>query len=152
MSLVKLTSEGEIRVMNRWARPDVYETWLALLRAGAYDRIVEAMNRAIDRMDVVRAQYVVCQSGDEWFPEYDDIWRVLWSDADVALSRKLAGQFVGLILWEVMQQREEDWAFHKVDKTIFGEFDLLEDIEVMEYFRVQDFPRPGRWRNALASQ
>jgi hypothetical protein len=37
----------------------------------------------------------------------------MWSDADVALSRKLAGQFVGLILWEVMNQREEDWAFHK---------------------------------------
>ena len=62
---------------------------------------------------------------------------------------KLSGQFVGLILWDVMNQREEDWAFHKVDKTIVNEDSLLEDIEVLEYFRVEGFPRTGRWRDEL---
>jgi hypothetical protein len=67
MSLVKLTSEGEVRLMRSRAKPDVYERWLAMLPPGAYDRIVEAMNRKIDRMDVVRAQYVVCERADKWF-------------------------------------------------------------------------------------
>jgi hypothetical protein len=65
MSLVKLTSEGEVRLMRSWAKPDVYERWLAMLPPGAYDRIVEAMNRKIGRMDVVRAQYVVCERADK---------------------------------------------------------------------------------------
>ena len=143
MSLVRLTSEGEVRLMKSWARPNVYEGWLAMLPPGAYDGIVDAMNRRIDRMDVVRAQYVVSESTDKWFDEYEIVWRVMNED------HKLSGQFIGLILWDVMNNREEDWAFHKVDKTIINELDMIEDIEVMEYFRVVGFPRTGRWRDAI---
>jgi len=143
MSLVRLTSEGEVRVTKPWAKPDVYEVWLAMLPPGAYERIVQAMNKKIDRMDVVRAQYIVCEAAEKWFDEYEIVWRVMNED------RKLSGQFIGLILWDVMNSREEDWAFHKVDKTVINEFDMLEDIEVMEYFRVEGFPKSGRWREAL---
>jgi hypothetical protein len=57
--------------MKPWAKPDVYESWLAMLPPGDYNRIVQAMNSKIDRMDVVRAQYVVCESADKWFDEYE---------------------------------------------------------------------------------
>jgi hypothetical protein len=145
MSLVKLTSQGDVRVMRPWARPDLYESWLAMLPPGAYDGIVQAMNAKINRMDVVRAQYVVCESADKWFDEYEIVWHVMNED------KKLSGQFIGLILWDVMNTREEDWAFHKVDKTVVSELDMLEDIEVMEYFRVDGFPQPGRWRATVAA-
>lgn len=144
MSLVKLTSEGEIRVMQPWARPVVYETWLAMLPPGAYAEIVQAKNSRIDRMDVVRAQYVVCERADKWFDEYEIVWQVMNED------KKLSGQFIGLILWDVMNNRNEDWAFHKIDKTVVNELDMMEDIAVMEYFRVEGFPRSGRWRDVLA--
>jgi hypothetical protein len=143
MSLVRLTSEGEVRLMPSWARPSIYESWLAMLPLGVYDNIVEAMNRKIDRMDVVRAQYVVCERADKWFDEYEIVWQVMCED------KKLSGQFIGLILWDVMNNRNEDWAFHKVDKTVINEQDLLEDIAVMEYFRVEGFPQSGRWRDAI---
>jgi hypothetical protein len=130
--------------MQPWARPDVYERWLAMLPAGAYDSIVQAMNNKINGMDVVRAQYVVCERADKWFDEYEIVWQPMNED------KKLSGQFIGLILWDVMNNRDEDWAFHKKDKTIVNELDMLEDIEVMEYFRVEGLPRSGRWRDALA--
>jgi hypothetical protein len=50
-----------------------------------------------------------------------------------------------------MNNREEDWAFHKVDKTVINELDVLEDIAVMEYFRVEGFPRCGRWRDSITA-
>jgi hypothetical protein len=114
-----------------------------MLPPGAYDRIVKAMNRKIDRMDVVRAQYVVSERADKWFDEYEIVWQVMNED------KKLSGQFIGLILWDVMNNREQDWAFHKVDKTIINELDMVEDIAVMEYFRLEEFPRSGRWRDAI---
>lgn len=112
---------------------------------GAYDSIVKAMNSKIDRMDVVRAQYVVSESADKWFDDYEVVWLAMNQD------HKISGQFIGLILWDVMNNRDEDWAFHKVDKTIINEQDMLEDIAVMEYFRVQGLPRPGRWRDAITA-
>lgn len=145
MSLVKLTTQGDVRVMQPWARPELYESWLAMLPAGAYDAIVQAMNAKINRMDVVRAQYVVCESADKWFDEYEIVWQVMNED------KKLSGQFIGLILWDVMNSREEDWAFHKVDKTVVNELDMMEDIEVIEYFRVEGFSQTGRWRETLTA-
>jgi hypothetical protein len=37
--------------------------------------------------------------------------------------------------------------------ALFGgnEHNLIEDITVMEYFRIYDFPRSGRWRDSLAT-
>ena len=64
-------------------------------------------------------------------------------------NREFAGKFIGLILWEVMNNRRDNWAFHKIDKTIVDEYNFVEDIQVMEYFRADDFPRTGRWRDEL---
>ena len=73
------------------------------------------MNAKIDRMDVVRAQYVVCKSGDEWFEEYDSVYYAMEE------NREFAGKFIGLILWDVLNTRFEDWMFHKIDKIIVDE-------------------------------
>ena len=59
MSLVKFTERGDFKPIRRWPRPEAYETWLAMLPPGEYDKIVQAMDARIDRMDVVRAQYVL---------------------------------------------------------------------------------------------
>ena len=65
MSLVRFTKKGDFKPIRRWSEPGMYETWLAMLSPGEYDKIVQAMNARIDRMDVVRAQDVVCMSGGE---------------------------------------------------------------------------------------
>ena len=142
MSLIRLTGTGDIRVVKGWARPQVYENWLALLDRRAYYAAAKAMNVRIDRMDVVRAQYVVCKQGGEWFEVYWPIAEAMSSD------REFAGKFLGLILWDVMFNRPEAWAFHKIDKTIINEYNLIEDIQVIEYFRAKNFPKRGRWRDA----
>jgi hypothetical protein len=143
MSLVRFTERGDFKPIKRWSAPEVYESWLALLPRGEYERIVQAMNARIDRMDVVRAQYVVCKGPDEWYEEYEPIYYA------VAENHEAAGKFVGLILWDVMNQRLDNWAFHKIDKTIVSEYNTVEDIQVMEYFRAENFPRTGRWRDEL---
>jgi hypothetical protein len=104
----------------------VYKTWLARLPRGEYAKIVRAMNTRIDRMDVVRAQYVVCKSGEQWHEEYEPVHYAMHE------NREFSGKFIGLILWDVMNSRPDNWAFHKIDKTIVDENNLPEDIQVME--------------------
>jgi hypothetical protein len=91
------------------------------------------MNAAIDDRDVVRAQYIVCSpgQGDEWFQVYVPAYDAMNRDYT------MAAKFIGLILWEVMQARQEQWYFHKIDKTIIDEHNLIEEIQVVEYFRAQ---------------
>jgi hypothetical protein len=67
-------------------------------------------------------------------------------------DHELAGKFIGLILWEVMNQRLDNWAFHKIDKTIVNGYNSVEDIQVMEYFRADNFPQPGRWWNEASAR
>lgn len=89
------------------------------------------MNEAVTKHSVVRAQYIACRpnSGEDWFEEYKPVWTAMNRD------REMAGKFLGLILWEVMYNRPEQWYFHKIDKTIVNDYSLVEDIQVMEYFR-----------------
>jgi hypothetical protein len=141
VSLVRFTQKGDFKPIRPWSPPEVYETWLALLPAGEYESITAAMNARIDRMDVVRAQYVVCKTGDEWYEEYESVYYAMEED------REFAGKSIGLILWDVMNNRLDNWAFHKIDKTIVDENNMLEDIQVMEYFRADNFPKQGRWRD-----
>jgi hypothetical protein len=146
MSLVRFTEKGDVKPIRRWSRPEAYDTWLAILPTGEYNKIVQAMNARIDRMDVVRAQYIVCKSGEEWYVEYDPVCYAMRE------NRELSGKFIGLILWDVMNNRPDNWAFHKIDKTVVDEHNLVEDIQVMEYFRADNFPRTGRWRDDLPAQ
>jgi hypothetical protein len=146
MSLVRFTERGDFKPIRRWSQPEVYGTWLAMLPAGEHNKIIQAMNARIDRMDVVRAQYVVCKSGDEWYEEYDPVYYAMRE------NREFSGKFIGLILWDVMNRRLDNWAFHKIDKTIVDEYNFVEDIQVMEYFRADRFPRSGRWRDELPAQ
>jgi hypothetical protein len=146
MSLIRLTKTAHLSATRAWARPQVYSYWLSLLSARDYKAIVEALNAKIDKTDVVRAQYLVFEPGNaRWEPVYAPIWRAM-------NDRALAGKFLGLILWEVMYHRPEYWGFHKIDKTIVNEHNLIEDILVMEYFRAKDVPRKGRWRDELARE
>jgi len=95
------------------------------------------MNRAIeDNRDVVRANYIVCRPGhgDEWFEVYAPVYEAMGGSYD------LARKFIGLILWEVMWNRQEQWYFQKIDKTIVNEQNIVEDIQVMEYFRAATLP------------
>ena|SRR6516162_3315270 len=145
MALVRFTEKGDFKPVKRWGGSPSYDALLELLQPGEYDDIVTTMNARIDRMDVVRAQYIACTGvGDEWYEEYEPVWRATNGD------RTSSGKFIGLILWDVMNQRQDNWAFHKIDKTIVDENNLLEDIQVMEYFRAYDFPRTGRWRDELS--
>jgi len=144
MSLRKLTASGDVQVLQQWARPAVYETWLAQLAPADYEAILEALHAEVANREVVRAQWLVCRpgQGSDWKDVYVPVWEAMGHD------EKFAGQFIGLILWEVMQQRPEDWYFHKVDKTIINEYNLLEDIQVAEYFKCDSY-----WsRNAGSGQ
>ncbi|PYV38361.1 MAG: hypothetical protein DMG06_25850 [Acidobacteria bacterium] len=55
MALAKLTETGAVQAIHSWARPEVYEGWLAHLGQADYQAIIAAMNQAIDNRDVVRA-------------------------------------------------------------------------------------------------
>ncbi len=144
MSLIRFTTRGDFKPIRPWSPPEQYETWLAMLLAGEYDRVTQAMNARIDRMDVVRAQYVVCKSAEEWHEEFTPVSHAMLD------NREFTGKFIGLILWEVMQNRLDNWAFHKIDKTMVDDHNIVENIQVMEYFRADNFPQTGRWRNELA--
>lgn len=137
MTLAKLTETGAVQALQSWVRPQVYERWLAHLRSADYQAIVAAMNEAIDDRDVVRANHIVCRPGhgDEWYEVYEPVYSAMGGSYD------LVGKFIGLILWEVMWNREEQWYFHKIDKTIANEQNIVEDIHVMEYVRAATLHR-----------
>ena len=103
------------------------------------------MNAAINDRDVVRAQYIVCRpgQGEEWFEVYEPVYEAM------NRNHEMAGKFIGLILWEAMYNRLEQWYFHKIDKTIVNEYNLVEDIQVMEYFRAATLPEALQRRAAL---
>ncbi len=136
MALAKLTKTGAVRATQSWARPDVYDGWLSQLGQAGYQAIFAAMNQAIDGRDVVRANYIVCRPGhgDDWFDVYKPVYQAMGQSYD------LARKFIGLILWEVMWNRQEQWYYQKIDKTIVNEQDLVEDVQVMEYFRAATLP------------
>ena len=79
MALAKLTAKGTVQSMHSWARPDVYEVWLAQLGQAAYQEVFEAMNLAVNSHNVVRANYIVCRPGhgDEWFDVYNPAWEAM---------------------------------------------------------------------------
>jgi hypothetical protein len=137
MALAKLTKTGDVQAINSWARPEVYEAWLGHLRPTDYQAIRDAMNLAVNDRDVVRANYIVCRPdrGDEWFEVYAPVYDAMGQ------SYELARKFIGLILWEAMWHRTEQWYFQKIDKTIVNELNLVEDIQVMEYFRASTLPQ-----------
>jgi hypothetical protein len=136
MALAKLTGTGEVQAIRSWARPDVYEVWLGYLGQAEYQAIFKAMNQAVVSRNVVRANYIVCRPGhgDEWFDEYAPVYEAMGRSYD------MARKFIGLILWEVMWNRQEQWYFQKIDKTIINEQNLVEDVQVMEYFRAATLP------------
>jgi hypothetical protein len=146
MALAKLTASGAVQVSRPWARPQIYVTWLSLLADGDGEAIRRAMNAAIDNRDVVRAQYIVCRpgQGDDWFDVYEPAYESMNRDYT------MAAKFIGLILWEVMQARQEQWYFHKIDKTFVDEHNLMEDIHVVEYFRAATLPAALKRREALS--
>jgi hypothetical protein len=56
----------------------------------------------------------VCRPGygSDWHAVYVPVWEATGRDA------KLAAQFIGLILWEVMYNRGEGWIFIRLIKPL----------------------------------
>lgn len=99
-----------------------YQRWRTRLSQTDYDRIAEALNEIADSNQIITSSWI---PGSDWTgTPYEPIYYAcLEDDHNAAL-------FYGLILWEVMLNREEAWACGRYEKAGIP-------IDGLTYFRIR---------------
>lgn len=123
MPLYAVDSDRPIDYLPHKQEFDICRTRLA---DAAYHAVENELNRRIDAV-AENPQPVLTSS---WLPGPDwtgTVYEPLYHAASNDQSR--SGMFFGQILWQVMRERREDWAFLKADP-----FDL--GIQGTHYFRI----------------
>lgn len=100
-----------------------YDIWRRRLTDQEYNAIVEELNQRIETDEVHTSS---------WIPGADWTHTVFQPIYEKACMRDVdaAAKFFGLILWEVMMNRPEEWSFGRYEKDSIP-------IEGLTYFRVQ---------------
>lgn len=104
------------------SRREQYRVWRGRLSQAQYDAIAEHLDRQI-------GEAKIHTSG--WMPGQKWAGTVLEPILSVACrgNPDAAGKCFGLILWEVMIRREDDWSFGRFERD-------GAPIESMTYFRI----------------
>ena len=102
-----------------------FDGWMKKLSPGDYQKITDELNNKIDGSEVNTSSWI---HGNDWngtvfLPIY------FACDQDIALS----GMFFGLIMYKVMMNRPERWAFGRYEKDGVP-------IKGMTYFIVPNHP------------
>ncbi len=103
-----------------------FRVWTSRLSLADIRAIKRALNRRADREDVLTSSWI---PGDNWSgTPFLPIW-------DKACLRNVdaAAKCFGLILWQVMMERPDAWAFGRYSRGNVP-------IEGMTYFRIQNQP------------
>ena len=105
------------------SRRGQYRAWRAKLSQAQYDAIANDLNARIDGGEVHTAGWI---PGSDW---RGTVFEPIWSAA-CGGNQEAAAKCFGLILWEVMTRREDDWSFGRFEKDGVP-------IESMTYFRIE---------------
>lgn len=99
-----------------------YRVWRSRLSETQFQRIVTKLNSMIDSDEVHTSSWM---PGSNWRGTvFEPIWNIACRGNDAA-----AALCFGLILWEVMMLRPDEWSFGRFEKN-------GTPIEGMTYFRI----------------
>ena len=105
------------------ARREQYRIWRGRLSQAQYDAIADHLNERIDGAPIHTAGWM--PPGEKWD---GTVFEPILSVACRG-NRDAAGKCFGLILWEVMIRREDDWSFGRFERDGVP-------IESMTYFHI----------------
>lgn len=146
--LFKNIQNGRAVQITRQAREAQYRNFMlpALHRYDpqAHANIMQHMNDYLDveanrRNGVTAKQIAVAGPGNTWFPQYDPIYECMdFGNPDEQFAN--AGKFLGLMLFEVMLNREDEWhtVKYQTAQRYDVESDSYEDYYVTHYFSLPD--------------
>ena len=100
-----------------------YRIWRNRLSPAQYRRITKKLNSMIDSDEVHTSSWM---PGHNWI---GTVFRPIW-DIACRKNEESAAKCFGLILWEVMMARSEDWSFGRFEKDNVP-------VEGLTYFRIQ---------------
>jgi len=123
--LVTIKNDGSVEPITTQARDEHFRQWMRQLPAAQFERISVALNEHIEQQgqgEIVTSSWI---PGSDWSgTPYQPIRDAVGDDED------LARFFFGLIVWRVMMDRPETWAF--------GRYPQMEgDTIGLTYFSVQ---------------
>lgn len=145
MALFKLIQNDRAVRITRQAREAPFRNFmlpsLYAYDGHAHERIKTAMHEHCDANRSVRARDIaVVGPGDTWADLFNPIYECM-GFGNSREQHENAGKFLGLILFEVMLEREDDWHIAKYEKG--GHYDVesqsYEDYYVTHYFSVSRY-------------
>jgi len=133
--LCKLSIKGTVAEVTGQPRAAQFRNWLRDLNVydpQAHDVIKRSMHEYLDRNTSATARNIaVMGPGDQWHPEFEPVHDCLDHGGPPDETHSNAGKFLGLILWEVMLEREDEWHFTKYPKDAENE-----DYFVTHYYSI----------------
>jgi hypothetical protein len=123
--LVRIKNNSSVDAISTQARDEHFRQWMRQLPAYRFDQICDALNEYIEHQgngEIVTSSWI---PGSDWNrTPYLPIYEAVGEDED------LARLFFGLIVWRVMMDRPETWAF--------GRYPRKEgDVIGLTYFKAQ---------------
>jgi hypothetical protein len=115
---------GEPKRITSLPRHDFFELCRSRLSLERYQTIKNELHARIQGGEVHTSSWI---PGSNW---EETPFQPIYETA-CGQNHDLAGRFFGIVLWEVMMEREEAWAFGRYEKDGVP-------IEGMTYFRVPD--------------
>jgi len=92
-------------------RQDQFNIWRSNLANADYERVVEAINKYVDAVPLDKPFVSSFIPGNSWAGTvYEPLYLACGQ------SEEQSGWFFGLIVWQVMIDRPEDWMFKVSDK------------------------------------
>ncbi|MGH9515826.1 MAG: hypothetical protein ACRD3P_09150 [Terriglobales bacterium] len=133
--LFKLTIKGNVDEVTRQPREAQFRAYLRDLNAhdaNGHDAVKHAMHEYLNANRTATARDIaVIGPGDRWHPVFDPVHDCLDLGGPAAEIHENAGKFLGLILWEVMLERNDEWHFTQYPKDLENE-----DYFVTHYYSI----------------
>jgi len=146
MPLYKLTIKGEVIEVTQQARALQFRSWLGDLNALdplAHTRCLEYIHGYLDTHTTATGRDIaVIGPGDTWRNVFIPLYDCLDYGGDPAEVHANAGKFLGLILWEAMLERADEWHFTQYPKNLESE----------DYFVTHYYSIPGHIHVKIAER
>ena len=138
MPLFKLTIKGEIVEITQQAREAQLRNWLTDLDSfdrGAHPRCLDYIHEYPDSHTSATGRNIaVIGPGDIWRDQFVPLYDCLDYGGDPTETHANAGKFLGLILWEAMLERADEWHFTQYPKNLDSE-----DYYVTHYYSIPGY-------------
>ena len=119
-----LYSINENRYINRTPHLEEYMSWIGRLSRDEISAIKNELNRQITQDDIHTSSWI---PGKDWS---GTVFQPIYEKACLR-NYKAAGMCFGVILWEVLKERDDVWGFGKYEKN---------GIAWMTYFKIHNPP------------